>query len=137
LATFYSNNQPQLIRKSFLFLFISSGILTLPSFRAPRSSHPAPLSRTTALNNIKAVKKVTSQSKPKQSGKAKPTRKIAEILDSGSNIGLSDEDDSQERKVALASPEKGAEARKSAKVNQSNPCIFWTDIHLIIRRESK
>jgi hypothetical protein len=71
------------------------------------------------LNDIKAVKKVTSQSKPKQHGKAKP--KIAENLNSGPNIWLSDEDDSQERKVALASPEKGADARKSAKVSQPNP----------------
>jgi hypothetical protein len=77
--------------------------------------HLAPLSRTTALNDVKAVKKNTSQLKSKQRGKAKP--KVAENFDSGSNIGLSDEDDSQERKVALASPERGAEARKSGKVS--------------------
>lgn len=109
---------------TFFIYFLRVGDLT---FRTPHSepSHAAsvinsaPVSRTTALNNIKAVKKVTSQSKPKQSGRAKP--KIAENFDLESNVGLSDEDDSQERKVALASPEKGAEARKSAKVSQPNP----------------
>ena len=78
----------------------------------------APSSRTTSLNNVKVVTKVTSQLKAKRSGKAKP--KTADNFVSGSVIGLSDEDDSKERKVALTSPEKGAEARKSIKVSQSN-----------------
>jgi hypothetical protein len=77
------------------------------------------------LNNVKAVTKATPQLnlKAKQS-KTKPA-KTADNFDSGSSrdsdIGLSDEDDSQERKVALKSPEKGAEARKSIKVSQSSP----------------
>lgn len=91
-----------------------------PTSRAASVIQLAPPSRTTALNNIKAVTKVTPQPefklKAKRSGKAKP--KTADGFDSGSDIGLSDEDDSQERKVALRSPEKGAEARKSSKVSQ-------------------
>ena len=82
------------------------------------------------MNNIKAgtavtvtaVTKVSAappQSKAKQSGKAKP--KTADNVDPEFIIELSDEDDSHERKVALTSPEKGAEAHKSVKVSQSNP----------------
>ena len=128
IYTFYSNNQPlerRLLSK--YFLRVSEIALTL-IFRAPYSApashaasvnHPAPqaLGRTTVLNNVKAVTKAIPQLKAKQS-KPKPA-KTADNFDS--DIGLSDEDDSQERKVALKSPEKGAEARKSIKVSQSSP----------------
>jgi len=135
ISTFYSNNQPLerllLVSKSFPAISSESEIALTPIFRAPYSAptshaasvnHPAPLSRTTVLNNIKTVTKATPQLKAKPSTKPKPA-KTADNFDSGSDrdIGLSDEDDSQERKVALKSPEKGAEARKSIKVSRSSP----------------
>ena len=103
------------------------------AFRAPHSaptSHATSACQTTVLNNIKAVTKleVVPKSKAKQSGNVKASKKkTADNSDSGSVIALSDEDDSQERKVALTSPEKGAEARKSVKVSQSNPTYDCLD----------
>ena len=95
------------------------------NLHAASVNHPVPRSRTTVLNNVKAVTKATPQFNLKAKQIKTKLAKTADNFDSGSgrdsDIGLSDEDDSQERKVALKSPEKGAEARKSIKVSQLSP----------------
>lgn len=58
---------------------------------------------------------------PQSKAKQRSTKAKLKSGDSGSVINLSYEDDSHERKVVLAGPEKGAEACKLIKVSQSNP----------------
>jgi hypothetical protein len=73
-----------------------------------RKSHSAAHNRTTTLNNVAVTKTTTLKKK----GKGKTDDMVLASVP----ISLSDEDDSQERDVALNSPEKGKDFRKSSKV---------------------
>ena len=65
--------------------------------------------RTTALNRIAVTKEITLD---------KNHRRKVKIEKMGIPVSFSDEDDSFERDVALNSPEKGKDFRKSSKVRE-------------------
>ena len=77
------------------------------------SSQASSASRTTASHQISAKTDVVTLKK----SKAKGRNLKKQLPENGSDYNASDEDDSLERKEALASPVKGIAARKANKVS--------------------